>query len=225
MQRAFWGERNHFLDTMTAFLTRLLLVIAIIPLVAGAMRLANDFDRSDRVSHLSDLNGPALWTSEPVRIDVAAQSYERLPSIAVASADIGVSTQSQVSKLAISTDNGRSERTEASGAVNSDAVAWCRQRYKSYDPLTTAISPMAAKCEKLVPHRIDQERRRPRQQMHLSKAIAATFAGVRPATVPTASKTTPTNPSVVSAGRASLRSMDRHRSRQQAFELAYERRH
>jgi hypothetical protein len=126
---------------MTAFVTRILLVVALIPLIVGAMQIVSDLDQGDRVSQFTDLNGPALWTTEPVRIDAALQRYDRLPPIAVASSDVEAPVRSEVETVAASKVGDESETAAASTAANPDAVAWCQQRYKSYEPADNTYQP------------------------------------------------------------------------------------
>jgi len=103
--------------------------------------------------HLTALSEPDLWTSEPVRVDVAKQRYERVKPLYSSYV-----TNGAVVKIATTTTVERSLASESAKDELAAAAAhrdWCVQRYRSYDgtkntyrsfsgEIRTCVSPFAS---------------------------------------------------------------------------------
>jgi len=81
--------------------------------------------------HLTTLSEPDLWTSEPVRIDVAKQQYERVEPVysnyVTDHAGARIATKTPVER---SLEADSVQEKVATAAAHRD---WCVQRYRSYD--------------------------------------------------------------------------------------------
>jgi hypothetical protein len=103
-------------------------------------------------SRLGGSNVASLWTNEPVRIDPAHNTFERLPAIAMASEVPASGPDGEPIAALPSTRGGADEgkemvhdvaltATEATGAdaqsapaMNEAHLDWCSNRYRSYRP-------------------------------------------------------------------------------------------
>jgi len=103
---------------------------------------AHEFDTSP---------SPDLWTSSPVRVDVAKQGYERIP----ASHSSYVTDAAKV-RIAINKPEATTKELESvKPTLSAEHLSWCGSRYRSYDPASnsyraysgqtkTCMSPYAA---------------------------------------------------------------------------------
>jgi hypothetical protein len=84
----------------------------------------------------------STWTQQAVRVDKAAQDYERLPAQApavasapAAAADKDAASATSVDPMttaAVATDTDSGERPTA--GLDTAHLEWCASRYRSYDP-------------------------------------------------------------------------------------------
>lgn len=127
------------MKTMIALLLKLTLSLTVLMGSAGiaswllAEPVAHPFSNIDMSSH---------WTTRPVRIDPAAQTYERLPPrtapIQVAEHDWKMPAIVEQASSTAQAEEPTIDRTLVTGAIEkipvfSEAhVQWCQNRYRSY---------------------------------------------------------------------------------------------
>lgn len=122
-------------------------------MVLGGMVLASAaLSQDEEPQRFTGLDAGHLWTSEPVRIDRDAQTFERLPprysstaimtepkpaNDAVASTTShGAFTPSTEGIDLVSTGAVEGEWTEPQAvSLSPDHLSWCAERYRSYDPV------------------------------------------------------------------------------------------
>jgi len=79
-------------------------------------------------------SSPALWTSSPVRVDVAKQSFERIP----AAYSSYVTDPPQVGFLENDPEATAKKPALAKPRLSAEHLRWCGSRYRSYDPASNS---------------------------------------------------------------------------------------
>lgn len=89
---------------------------------------------ADSKAHsFANISGPDLWTSAPVKVDPAAQDYERLPpvlsSYAANPPKIMVASRAAVPAA---------DPVQAGPALSPQHLSWCAGQYRSFNPDTNS---------------------------------------------------------------------------------------
>lgn len=130
---------------MRHFIAGLVLTGCMLPMAAGAMKLATEFTKVTAPHEFTHLDSDPLWSSDVKRVDVASQTFERIPG-EVMPENLVAQNEGQ-SKGVLGSDMGKDESLSSADAEarNDDmkvaAQAWCSNRYRSYDAQTNSYQP------------------------------------------------------------------------------------
>ncbi|MFS2180110.1 BA14K family protein [Rhizobium pisi] len=85
---------------------------------------------------LTDLAARDLWTTKPVKVDPRQQHYERIPP--VYSSYVTEASAITTSKAKPDSATAPTEPQTAQPKLSTEHLAWCAERYRSYDPATNS---------------------------------------------------------------------------------------
>ncbi len=115
-------------------LARVAFGIAMVAAVTVTASMASIGMAENTEEGLRGLGDADLWTSEPKRVDLALQRYERLPP---ALSTYAVTNNHKVAvEPSVAAASFLADRPRASTDVSPEHVKWCSSRYRSYDPTT-----------------------------------------------------------------------------------------
>ena len=119
---------------MKEFLSALFAVATAISICILGMRLATTATAKGEPHKFASLDAPALWTTEPVRVDPRTQNYERLPALAsVESASPQLSARETAeSPSASDIDDTTTGSVDSQPSLPNAHAEWCSQKYRSY---------------------------------------------------------------------------------------------
>ncbi|MBX5132743.1 BA14K family protein [Rhizobium lentis] len=84
----------------------------------------------------TDLAAPDLWTTSPVKVDPHRQHYERIPP--VYSSYVTEAPTTTVPRVASQPARPWTEPQKPRPEFTAEHLAWCAQRYRSFDPATNS---------------------------------------------------------------------------------------
>ncbi|SCB56996.1 BA14K-like protein [Rhizobium aethiopicum] len=117
---------------MTAIATVAFGIVSSVGACMAAASIASHVMADYRPHAFTDLAGPDLWTTRPVKIDPRQQQYERIPP--VYSSYVTAAPATVVSQPA----RPSKELQTPQRKFAAEHLAWCAKRYRSFDPATNS---------------------------------------------------------------------------------------
>jgi hypothetical protein len=126
-------------------------VLAVTTFVGGLVCATAMFTTRDDTGHLASPNVSELWTTEPVKIDRAAQALDRVaarPSSSPAAnlgtgepGIVGANPASRPVLASVSSETQRPAVDDKPQDMRAEHLEWCAERYRSYRPRDNSYTP------------------------------------------------------------------------------------
>ncbi len=130
---------------MRNIITGLILTGCMLPIAAGGMKIASELTKVTAPHQFAALGGEPLWTPDVKRVDVASQSYERVPGTPMPETLVAKARSSAPAlspTLQAAADSSETaDNSVAEQQIEAAAQQWCSERYRSYDVSDNSYQP------------------------------------------------------------------------------------
>lgn len=126
---------------MRNIITGLILTGCMLPVAAGAMKIATEFTRVTTPHEFASLDSQPLWTSEIKRVDVAQQTYERVPGAPMPDTLVAKAASPDRDAGMPGSANGIAAAQNDEAEIEVAVQQWCSARYRSYDAADNTYQP------------------------------------------------------------------------------------
>lgn len=119
----------------------LILTGCMLPVAAGAMKIANEFTRITKPHEFASLDSQPLWTSQVVRVDVSQQAYQRVPGTPMPENLFAEARGSNEGAGMLGNTASAADSHDNQGQIEVAIQEWCSARYRSYDAADNSYQP------------------------------------------------------------------------------------